>query len=58
MSAMNQRSLIYIALAILCASAGSFVGLAAAVWSFIQIVAVIELTYWIGTPGSDSARSW
>ncbi len=58
MDTLEERFLIYSALLILCSTASVFVGLAAGFWSFVQIAAVIELIYWIGTPGGDSTRSW
>ena len=58
MDTLDERFLIYAALLILCSAASVFVGLAAGLWSFLQIVAVIEFMYWIGTPGSESKRSW
>ena len=54
----RQRMFIYAALAIVCSALSVFLGLAAVAWSFLHIVAVIELMYWIGTPGgSHLARS-
>jgi len=58
MDTLDERLLIYSALLILCSTAGVFVGLAAGLWSFVQIVAVIEFMYWIGTSGDASRRSW
>ncbi len=49
---LEQRLIIYAPLALLCAAAGVWLGSAAAIWSFIQILAVIELTYWLGMPSS------
>jgi hypothetical protein len=59
MSTLEGRLLIYAALVILCSVASVFLGLVAGFWSFVQIVAVIELTYSIRTLGRDnSARNW
>ena len=58
MDTLDERFLVYAALLILCSTASVFVGLAAGLWSFIQIVAVIEFLYWIGTRNGDSPRSW
>ena len=58
MDTLDERFLIYAALLILCSAASVFVGLAAGLWSFVQIAAVIEFMYWIGTPGSAERRSW
>ena len=49
---LEQRLIIYAPLALLCAVAGFWLGSAAAIWSFVQILAVIELTYWLGMPVS------
>ena len=53
MDTLDERFLIYSALLILCGVASVFLGLAAGLWSFLQIVAMIEFMYWIGTPGGD-----
>jgi len=59
MRTQGQRMFIYAALAIVCSALSVFLGLAAVAWSFLHIVAVIELMYRIGTPGgSHLARSW
>ena len=59
MRTLDERLLVYAALVILCSAASVFLGLAAGIWSFVQIVAVIEITYWIGTlGGNDAARYW
>ena len=58
MDTPDERFLIYSALLVLCSTASVFVGLAAGAWSFVQIAAVIEIIYWIGTPGGESKRSW
>ena len=48
MSKMEERVLIYTALAVVCAFAGVFVGLWAGAMSFVQIAAVVEALYWFG----------
>lgn len=50
MNTLEQRSIIYAALALLCAMVVPVVGAAAVSWSFLQVVAVIELTYSVGQP--------
>ncbi|WP_153239446.1 hypothetical protein [Halioglobus maricola] len=50
MNRWGERFLIYMALAVLCVMTAAFAGTAAAVWSFMQVVAVIELIYWIARP--------
>ena len=50
---LERRLLIYTPLALLCGLAGIWLGVAAAVWSFVQVVAVIELTSWFGAPATD-----
>jgi len=59
MRTQDQRFFIYSALAVVCSALSLFLGPLAVAWSFLQIVAVIELMYWIGTPGSGpAARGW
>ncbi len=48
MDTLDERFLIYSALAILCSTVSVFLGPLAGVWSFIQIAAVIEFLYWLG----------
>ena len=59
MNKLSERILIYTALAALCALTGAVVGTAAGLWSFVQVVAVIEFIYWIASPaGKSRARGW
>ena len=54
MDRSDERILVYTALLIVCCTIGSFLGLVAGAWTFLQIAAVIELMYWLGShPGSD-----
>ena len=53
----EQRLVIYAPLALLCALAGFWLGTAAAIWSFVQVLAVIELTYWFGMPVTASRNT-
>ena len=50
MNKLGERILIYAVLGLLCTLTGAVVGTAAGIWSFVQIVAVIELIYWIAGP--------
>ncbi len=50
MNKLGERFLIYTGLALLCVMTAAFAGTAAGFWSFIQVVAVIELIYWIARP--------
>ena len=50
MSTIEERILIYIALAAVCAFAGIAVGLDEALFSFVMIAAVVEALYWFGLP--------
>ena len=50
MNTMEERYLIYPALLLLCAVSAAFVGAVAALWSLVQIVAVIELVFLVGVP--------
>ena len=56
---LEQRLLVYGPVGLLCGFAGIWLGAAAAVWSFVQIVAVVELTNWLAAPalGSTDAAS-
>jgi p-aminobenzoyl-glutamate transporter AbgT len=53
MDKLEERVLVYIALLLLCSVASMFLGVAAAVWTFVQIASVIELMYLYGNPHSD-----
>lgn len=46
--AIGQRALIYGPLALLCATAGIWLGTSAAIWSFVQVLGVIELIQLLG----------
>ncbi len=50
MSNLEERVLIYTALAVVCAFAGVFVGLWISAMAFIQIGAIVEALYWFGLP--------
>ena len=50
MKTMEERFLIYTALLLLCGAAAALVGAVAALWSFLQIIAVIELLILAGAP--------
>jgi hypothetical protein len=54
MTTLEERILIYTALAVICAFAGAFVGLAAGALTFIQVAAIVEALYWFGLPGGRS----
>ena len=57
MKTMEERFLIYTALLLLCCAAAALVGTVAALWSFVQIIAVIELLILAGAPArADSLR--
>lgn len=49
MTTLEERLLIYSALAILCCVAGMLFGAAAGFYTFMQIAAVVEFIYWFGT---------
>ena len=55
MNRWGERFLIYTALAVLCVMTAAFAGSAAALWSFFQVLAVIELIYWIARPAAKPA---
>ena len=50
MTKLEERVLIYTALAVVCSFIGVFVGLLAGVLTFLQITAVIEALFWFGLP--------
>jgi hypothetical protein len=50
MTKLEERVLIYTALAVVCSLIGVFVGLLAGVLTFVQIAAVIEGLFWFGLP--------
>jgi hypothetical protein len=50
MTNLEERVLIYTALAVVCSFAMVFIGLWAGALTFIQIAAVIEALYWFGLP--------
>jgi hypothetical protein len=52
---LEQRLLVYGPLGLLCGLAGIWLGAAAAIWSFVQVVAVVELTNWLAAPAHDSS---
>ncbi|PLW66703.1 hypothetical protein [Pseudohalioglobus lutimaris] len=59
MNKLGERFLIYGTLAMLCALTAVVVDEAAGLWSFIQVVAVIELIYWIASPAAKArSRGW
>ena len=55
---MSERIFIYCVLIAVCGLISAGVGLAAASWSFLQIVAVVELVYWIGIPRGYPAQQY
>ena len=56
MNILDERFVIYTALVLLCSIASVFLSMAAGLWSFLQIAAVIELLYWIGLPASRKSE--
>lgn len=56
MSALEERVLIYTAVAVICAFGGVFLGPWTGFMTFLQIVAVIEALYWFGASRPDSYR--
>ncbi|RLQ23054.1 hypothetical protein DWB85_03490 [Seongchinamella sediminis] len=59
MNKLGTRSLIYTALAALCALTAAVVGTAAGLWSFLQVVAVTEFIFWLANPDKKPrTRGW
>ena len=56
MTKLEERFLIYTALAVVCSFIGVFVGLLAGVLTFVQIAAVIEALFWFGLLDRRSGR--
>ncbi len=56
MTKLEERVLIYTALAVVCSFAGVFAGFWAGALTFLQIAAVIEGLFWFGIPRQDSYK--
>ena len=56
MSNIEERILLYIALAVICAFVAVAAGLVAAGFTFLQIAAVIEALFWFGVPKPGPSR--
>ena len=56
MTNIEERILVYMALAVVCAFIAVFAGLAAAGFTFLQIAAVIEALFWFGVPKPGTYR--
>ena len=56
MTELEERIVIYIALAVVCAFIGVFAGIFAAGLTFLQIATVIEAIYWFGVPRPRVSR--
>ena len=56
MTRLEERVLIYTAVAVICSFAGVFAGLSAGALSFILIVVVIEALFWFGPSGPSGYR--
>ncbi len=50
MTTIEERILVYIALAVICAFVGAFAGALARGLTFLQIAAVVEALFWFGMP--------
>ena len=56
MTKLEERVLIYTALAVVCSFASVFLGLWVGALAFIQIAAVIEGLYWFGPPKPQASK--
>ncbi|MEE4190585.1 MAG: hypothetical protein V2I66_03355 [Halieaceae bacterium] len=56
MSTIEERILIYIALAMVCAFVGVFAGMIFGALTFLQIAAVIEALFWFGMPKPGASK--
>jgi len=50
MSTLEERVLVYTALAVVCAFASVFVGFWGGAMAFLQVAVVIEALFWFGLP--------
>jgi hypothetical protein len=58
MKTLELRITIYAALGLLCSAVGALAGPVAAIWSFVQMAAVIELLYALVQPAHTLAESF
>lgn len=58
MDATDERLLIYTALILLCSAISVFLGVAAGLWSFVQVAAAIEILYWAGHSAHTSEEQF
>ena len=56
MTNLEERVLIYTALAVVCAFIAVFAGLVASGLTFLQIAAVIEALLWFGVPRPQASQ--
>lgn len=56
MSTIEERILIYTALAVVCAFVGVFAGMVLGALTFLQIAAVIEALFWFGMPKPGASK--
>ncbi len=49
MVSLHDRCLVYVALLVVCGAVGAILGPAAALWSLLQVTAVIEVLYRLGS---------
>lgn len=56
MTNFEERVLIYIALAVVCAFLATFVGLWPAAMTYLLIATVIEALFWFGVPKLGSSK--
>ncbi len=57
MHRLSERLVIYSVLLVLCGLTGIAVAPVAGALSFFQVVAVIELIYWLAKPAGDARRN-
>jgi hypothetical protein len=57
MDKIGERLLVYIALLVICTGAGAMLGLSAGLWTFVQVAAVVEVTYWLCKPVAEKSAS-
>ena len=56
MTKLEERILIYTALAVVCAFVGVFAGPMAGALTFVQIAAIVEALFWFGLPKPAPSR--
>jgi len=57
MADRKERKLIYTVLLLMSVACGAIFGVAAGLWTLVQVAVVIELMFWLGASGKQRSRS-